>query len=76
MVCYCCVLVTKSCLFFVTPWMAACQATLSMGFPRGGYWSGWSFPFPRDLHDQACVFFTAGKFFTTEPHGKPGNHGW
>ena len=27
-------LVTKSCLTFMTPWTVACQAPLSMGFPR------------------------------------------
>ena len=26
-----------------------CQAPLSVGFPRQGYWSGLPFPFPRDL---------------------------
>ena len=32
--------VTKSCLTVVTPWTAACQAPLSMGFPRQEHWSG------------------------------------
>ena len=27
----------------------ACQASLSMGFPRREYWSGLSFPSPGDL---------------------------
>ena len=27
------------------------QASLSMGFPRQEYWSGWPFPSPRDLPD-------------------------
>ena len=35
--CYC--LVAKSCLF-ATPWTVACQAPLSMGFPRQENWSG------------------------------------
>ena len=30
-------LVTKSCPTLVTPWTEACQAPLSMGFPRQGY---------------------------------------
>ena len=30
-------LVTKSCLTLVTPWTVACQAPLSMGFPRQTY---------------------------------------
>ena len=29
---------------FVTPWIVAHQALLSMGFPRQGYWSGLPFP--------------------------------
>ena len=33
-------LVSKLCLTFVTPWTAACQAPLSMGFPQQKYWSG------------------------------------
>ena len=32
---------------FVTPWTVACQAPLSMGFPRQEYWL--SFPSPGDL---------------------------
>ena len=35
--------------FFATPWTAARQALLSMGFPRQEYWSELSFPPPRDL---------------------------
>ena len=34
---------------FVTPWTAAHQAPLSMGFPRQEYWSGLPFPPPGDL---------------------------
>ena len=36
---------------FVTLQTIACQAPLSMGFPRQEYWSGLSFPPPRDLPD-------------------------
>ena len=32
-----------------TSWSVACQAPLSMGFPRQEYWSGLSFPFPFAL---------------------------
>ena len=35
--------------FFVTPWTAACQAPLSLGFPRQEYWSGLPCPPPEDL---------------------------
>ena len=34
-----------------TPWTAAHQAPLSMGFPRQEYWSGLPFPPPGDLPD-------------------------
>ena len=34
-----------------TPWTVACQAPLSMGFPRQEHWSGLSFPSPGDLPD-------------------------
>ena len=34
---------------FVTPWIVAHQAPLSMGFSRPEYWSGLPFPSPGDL---------------------------
>ena len=36
---------------FGTPWTAAHQAPLSMGFSRQEYWSGLPFPSPGDLPD-------------------------
>ena len=36
---------------FVTPWIVASQAPLSMGFPRKEYWSRLPLPTPRDLPD-------------------------
>ena len=36
---------------FVTPWPAACQGPLSMGFSRQEYWSELPFPSPWDLPD-------------------------
>ena len=36
---------------FVTPWTAALQAALFMGFSRQEYWSGLPFPPPGDLPD-------------------------
>ena len=33
----------------VTPWTAARQASLSMGFSRQEYWTGLPFPSPGDL---------------------------
>ena len=35
---------------FVTLWTAACQAPLSMGFSRQGYWNGLLCPPPGDRH--------------------------
>ena len=37
--------------YYATPWTVACQAPLSMGFPRQEYWSGLPFPSPGDLLD-------------------------
>ena len=34
---------------FETPWTVACQAPLSMEFPRQEYWSGLPFTSPGDL---------------------------
>jgi len=57
---------------FATPWTVACQASLSMGFPRQNYWSGLSFPSPGYLPDPRIESpALAGRFFTTEPPGKP-----
>ena len=44
-------LVAKSCLTLETPWTIACQAPLSMGFPRQEYWNGSSCPSPGDFPD-------------------------
>ena len=35
----------------VTPWTVASQASLSMGFSRQEYWSGFPFPSPGGLPD-------------------------
>ena len=36
---------------FVTPWTIACQASLSMGFPKQEHWKGVPFPSPKeDIH--------------------------
>ena len=59
---------------FVTPWTAACQAPLSMGFPRQEDWSGLPFASAGDLSDPGispASSALAGGFFTTEPPGKP-----
>ena len=36
---------------FATPWIVACQAALSTGFPRQEYWNGLPFPSPGYLPD-------------------------
>ena len=59
---------------FVTPRTVACQAPLSMGFPRQEYWRGCSFPSPGDLPNpgmEPASPALAGRFFITEPPGKP-----
>ena len=69
-----CCLVAKSCLTLLWPaWTTACQAPLSMGFPRQEYWSGLLFP------TSGCYFLLpdpgiepaspalADRFFSTEP---------
>ena len=69
-----CCLVTKFCPALATPWTVALQAPLSMEFPRQEYWFGLPFPSPRDLPDPAIEPASpalAGRFFTTEPPGKP-----
>ena len=67
-------LVTKLCLTLCV----ACQAPLSMGFPRQEYWSGLcfllqgAFPTQRwNLH----LFSLAGGFVTAEPPRKPQTQG-
>ena len=63
--------------FFATQWTVACQAPLSMGFPRQEYWSGLPFPPPGDLPHPGMEIVSpalAGGFFTTEPSGKPPWH--
>ena len=48
-----------------------------MGFPRQEYWSGLPFPSPGDLPDPGIEPTSPampGKFFTTEPPGKPGGY--
>ena len=59
---------------FATPWTVAYQAPLSMGFSRQEHWSGLPFHSPEDLPNTGFKPGSptlAGKFFTTEPPGKP-----
>ena len=57
----------------MTPWTVACQAPLSMGFPRQEYWSGLPFPSLGDLPNPGIepkASALAGGFFPTESPGK------
>ena len=59
---------------FVTPWTVACHAPLSKEFSRQECWSGLPFPPPGDLPEPGIKPSSpalAGRFFTTEPPGKP-----
>ena len=57
---------------FVTPWIVAHQAALSMGFSREEYWSGLPCLLPGDITDlgiepTSLTPTLAGRFFTTSP---------
>ena len=57
----------------MTPGAVACQAPLSMGFPRQEDWSGLPLHSPGDLPDPGIECKSsalAGSFFTTELLGK------
>ena len=58
---------------FGTVWTVVCQAPLSMGFSRQEHWNGLPFLASWDLSSlgQTHVFCIAGRFFTTDPLGKP-----
>ena len=59
---------------FAAPQTIARQAPLSLGFPRQEYWRGLPFASPVDLPDPGIEPMSpalAGRFFTTEPPGKP-----
>ena len=59
----------------------AYQASLSMGFSRQEYWNGLLFPSPGDPLDPGIEPLSlvssvlAGRFFTIELLGKPGDDG-
>ena len=56
---------------FATLWIVACQAPLSMRFPRQEYWGELPYPSPGDLPDSGIEPTSlmspalAGRFFTT-----------
>ena len=60
-------LVAKLRLTPLTPWAAACQAPLSMGFSKQEYWSELPFPSPGDFPNPGIETkspASAGGFFT------------
>ena len=62
---------------YVTPWTIAHQIPLSVGFTRQEYCSGLPLPPPADLPSPGLEPASpaspalAGRFFITEPPGKP-----
>ena len=59
---------------FAIPWTVVYQASLSMGFSRQEYWSGFPLPFPEDLPDPGIEpRFSAlqADALPSEPPGKP-----
>ena len=77
-----CGLVAKPCPTLVTPWTAACQAPLSMGFSRQEYCGGLPCPPPRELPHPGIKPASpvspalAGKFFTTSTTWEAPNLPW
>ena len=69
--------VAQPCLILYDPTDCSHQAPLSMEFSRPDYWSGLPLPTPGDLPDSGIEPMSpaapalAGRFFTTEPPGKP-----
>ena len=76
--CVCAVWLLSRVRLFVTPWTAARQAPLSMGFSRQEYWSGLPFPSPGDLPDPGIKPRSPAleaDALTSEPPGKSRNIG-
>ena len=58
----------------VTPWTAAHQAPLSMGFSRPEYWSGLPFPSPGDLPNPEIKLGSPALQADSLPAELPGNY--
>ena len=58
---------------FATPWTAAYQAPLSMGFSRQEYWSRLPFPSPGDLPDPGIEPGSSGLQADALPSEPPGD---
>ena len=64
----------KSCLTLANPWTVACQAPLSLGFPRQEYWSGLLFCLQEIFPIQGsnlCLLHWQVDFLIAESPGKP-----
>ena len=69
-------LVAKACLTLAAPWTVACQAPLSMGFPRQEYSSGMTFFFSRRSsrpRDKAQVLHWQADSLPPSHQGNPGS---
>ena len=72
-----CVCVLSCVWLFVTPWTAACQVALSMGFSRQEYRSGLPFPTPGNVLEPGVESVSlmsvalADRFFTRSHLGSP-----
>ena len=65
--------VAQLCPTLATPWTAAYQASLSMGFSKQKYWSGLPFPSPPDLPNPGILPGSPelqADSFPSEPPGK------
>ena len=61
-------------LYICTTASISSDVSMSVGFSRQEYWSGLPFPSPGDLPNpglESASPALAGRFFTTEPVGKP-----
>ena len=75
----CCAVLSRSVMSnsFLTPWTLDRQVPLSMEVSRQEYWSGLPLPSPGDHPYPGIESVSlaspalAGRFFTTEPLGKP-----
>ena len=66
---YICAELLQSCPTLEIPWTVACQAPLTMGFPRQECWSGLPFPSlsrgSSRTRDRTCFSYFSCMFFTT-----------
>ena len=73
----CCVLSRFSCVWlFVTPWTAARQVCLSVGFSRQESWSGLPCPLPEDLPNPGIEPISLSYDSFTSRHILYSQHTW